>query len=83
MNLSRRIKELEAQASPMPRRTVIITTESPRLPSPYLVEALESEAGRSQPGMSSLVLLWDGRALVCFEEWLKQCERGHAAALSM
>jgi hypothetical protein len=83
LNLSRRIKELEAQAGPLgePRRTVIVTTASPSLPPPGLVAAFESNPDHSRPGMTSLVLLWDGRALVPFEEWLKECQREYQAKL--
>jgi hypothetical protein len=83
MNLSRRIKELEAQAGPLgePRRTVIVTTASPSLPPPGLVAAFESDPDHSQSGMSALIFMWDGRALVPFEEWLKECQREHQAKI--
>ena len=83
MNLNGRINKLEAQAGPLgePRRTVIVTTAGPDLPPPGLVAAFESNPDHSQPGMSALIFMWDGQALVPFEEWLKECQREHQAKL--
>jgi hypothetical protein len=79
VSLDGRIRRLEAVSEPIhePCRTVIVTTEeSPSLPPPGLVAAFEADSDHSQ-----LILLWDGRALVSFEEWLRECEAEHRARL--